>query len=90
MNVALRGREAGPELAGTAYLEADGDVEAIRRHSRYAARLARLWRADLIKPGVSRELEDSLAMAARGLMDAPGAYRDWLAKAQPDAAQGLR
>ena len=41
MNVALRGRHATGEAGGTAYLEADADVEAIRRHSRYAARLAR-------------------------------------------------
>ncbi len=77
MNVALRGREA---KAGSAFLEADADVEAIRRHSRYAARLEALWRADLVKPGVSRELADSVTMAERGLMDISDDYRDWLAR----------
>jgi hypothetical protein len=79
MNVAVRGRDLGPEHAGTAYLEADADVEAIRRHSRYAARLARLWRADLRLPGVSRALEDSLTLANRGLMEASEEYRAWMA-----------
>jgi hypothetical protein len=78
MNVALRGREASPEQAGTAYLEADADVEAIRRHSRYAARLGALWRADLLKSGVSRRLADSLDLAARGLIDMSDSYRRWL------------
>jgi len=78
MNVALRGR--GEERrAGAAFLEADADVEAIRRHARYAARLERLWRADLRAPGVSRRLEDSLTLAGRGLMEASGDYRGWLA-----------
>ena len=76
MNVALRGRDA---TAGTAFLEADADIEAIRRHSRYAARLNRLWTADLVKPGVSRELGDSWALAEAGLLDASPAYRDWAA-----------
>ena len=46
--------------------------------ARYAARLAPLWRADLVKPGVSQELEDSLAMAERGLMRTSPRYREWL------------
>jgi hypothetical protein len=72
MNVALRGRES---TGGSDFLEADAHPEAIRRHSRYAARLARLWRADLAAPGVSRRLEDSLTLARRGLMDMSEAYR---------------
>jgi predicted Zn-dependent protease len=78
MNVALRGRETRPEQAGKTYLEADAGVEAIRRHARYAARLDRLWRSDLVKPGVSRELSDSLTLAARGLMEMSDDYRRWL------------
>ncbi len=77
MNVALRGRDA---RAGVAFLEADGDVEAIRRHSRYAARLEKLWRADLVKPGVSRELADSLSLARRGLMEASDHYLAWMGR----------
>ena len=64
--------------SGEAFLEGDSDVEAVRSHSRYAQRLARLWRADLVAPGVSRELEDSLGLAARGLMDLPESYRRWI------------
>ncbi len=78
MNVALRGRETRPEQAGTTYLEADAGVEAIRRHARYAMRLDRLWLSDLIKPGVSRELADSLTLAERGLMEMSDDYRGWL------------
>jgi predicted Zn-dependent protease len=81
MNVALRGREAGAQRAGAGFLEADADVEAIRRHARYAARLERLWRADLVKPGLSRELADSLTLAERGLMDVSRDYREWVALA---------
>ena len=76
MNVVLRGHGGASGGGGAAFLEADADVEAIRRHSRYSARLAPLWRADLVKPGVSRKLEDSMTMAARGLMDISDAYRD--------------
>jgi hypothetical protein len=78
MNVALRGRETRPEQAGTTYLEADAGVEAIRRHARYAVRLDRLWPRDLITPGVSRELADSLTLAGRGLMEMSDDYRRWL------------
>jgi predicted Zn-dependent protease len=78
MNVALRGRQTRPEEAGVTYLEADAGVEAIRRHARYAARLDRLWSRDLVEPGVSRELPDSLTLAERGLMEMSGAYRRWL------------
>ena len=78
MNVALRGRHAAAEAAGTAYVEADSSVDAMRRHSRYAARLARLWRADLIDPAISRELEPSLTFAARGLMEASERYCAWI------------
>jgi tetratricopeptide (TPR) repeat protein len=77
-NIALRGRQATPELAGEMFLEADSNVDCVRRHARYAARLDRLWTADLLAPGVSRELGNSLDMAARGLMDASPAYLDWL------------
>ena len=79
MNVVLRGRHAAEEAAGTAYVEADSSVDAMRRHSRYAARLAPLWRADLAAPGVTRELEPSLTLATRGLMDISPDYREWLA-----------
>ena len=47
MNVALRGRHATVEAGGTAFVEDDSSVDAMRRHARYAARLARLWRAEL-------------------------------------------
>ena len=79
MNVALRGRGEA-RRAGTAFLEADADVEAIRRHARYAARLERLWRSDLRAPGVSRRIEDSLALAWRGLMDSSDDFRGWIAR----------
>ena len=79
MNVTLRGRNAAAEAAGTAYVEADSSVDAMRRHSRYAARLAPLWRADLAATGVTRELEPSLALAERGLMDISPDFREWLA-----------
>ncbi|MDE3177499.1 MAG: glycosyltransferase family 2 protein [Pseudomonadota bacterium] len=79
MNVVLRGRHAAQEAAGTAYVEADSSVDAMRRHSRYAARLAPLWRADLAAPGVTRELEPSLTLAERGLMDISDDFREWLA-----------
>jgi tetratricopeptide (TPR) repeat protein len=78
MNVALRGNQTRPEEAATTYLEADAGVEAIRRHARYAERLDRLWRSDLVKPGVSRELSDSLTLAGRGLMAMSDDYRRWL------------
>ncbi len=78
MNVALRGRGATPEHAGRLFLEADSDTDAIRRHVRYAARLDRLWNADLVAPGLSREIGDSLDMTARGLMTASPVYREWL------------
>ena len=78
MNVALRGRDATPERAGAVFLEADSDIDAIRRHVRYAARLDRLWSADLVAPGVSRQIGDSLDMTARGLMEASPEYREWL------------
>ena len=83
MNVALRGRHAAIEAAGTAYVEADSSVDAMRRHSRYAARVSALWRADLAKPGVSREWADSLTLADQGLMDISDDYRVWLAREQP-------
>ena len=83
MNVALRGRDARVEAGGTAFLEADAEVEAIRRHSRYAARSRALWRADSFQPGVSREMADSLTLAERGLMDVSKDYRDWLAQKAP-------
>ena len=78
MNVALRGRDAPEGNAGAAFLEPDADVEVIRRHSRYSARLARLWRSDLVAPGVSRQLADSLTLAERGLMEMSPDYRRWL------------
>ena len=80
----MRGRGAAAHSAGVAFLEADADVEAIRRHARYAARLEPLWSADLPKPGVSRELADSMTLAERGLMDISDAYRQWLGGA-PEA-----
>jgi tetratricopeptide (TPR) repeat protein len=78
MNVALRGRGVTPQQAGRLFLEADSDTDAIRRHVRYAARLDRLWNADLVEPGLSREIGDSLDMTARGLMTASPAYLGWL------------
>jgi len=79
MNVALRGRQTRPDEAGPAYLETDTGVEIMRRYTRYAARLDRLWLSDLVKPGVSRQLADSLTLAERGLMQISDAYRAWLA-----------
>ena len=78
MNVVLRGRHAAEEAAGTAYVEADSSVDAMRRHSRYHARLAPLWRADLVASGLTRELGSSLTLAERGLMDISHDFREWL------------
>jgi hypothetical protein len=77
-NITLRGRTASPQAAGLAYLEADTDLGVLRRHSRYAARLAELQRMDLFDPAVSREIGDSLDMTERGLMTASPGYLDWL------------
>lgn len=76
-NMTLRGRASAPQEGGLPYLEADTNLEVLRRHSRYAARLATLWRADLVDPRVSREIGDSLEMTARGLMEASPEYLDW-------------
>ena len=56
--------------------------ETLRRHVRYAARLASLSDVDLFKAGVSEELADNLTLAERGLMQAPRKFRDWLALAR--------
>jgi hypothetical protein len=55
----------------------------MRRHVRYAARMADLLGAGLPQPGVSMEIGDSLIMAESGLMQAPAAYRAWLRGAAP-------
>jgi tetratricopeptide (TPR) repeat protein len=77
LNVALRGRGARAQADGPGFLEPDSGVEVMRRHSRYAARLTGVLTSDLFQPGVSDELTDSFAMADRGLMQAPAAYREW-------------
>ena len=77
-NMTLRGRSAAPQEGGLPYLEADTNLDVLRRHSRYAAKLETLWRADLFDVAVSRALSDSLDMTARGLMTASTDYRDWL------------
>jgi hypothetical protein len=77
MNVVIRG-SGRAEQSGAAFLEADAAVEVIRRHARYAARLDKLWRADLVREGVSRELGDSLGLAERGLSDISERYRAWM------------
>jgi tetratricopeptide (TPR) repeat protein len=84
-NVALRGRGVRGEIDGPSFLEPDSSIRVMRRHSRYAARLAAVWRADLFKPGVSAELTDSLTLADRGLMSAPADYREWLRAQLPTA-----
>ena len=80
-NMTVRGRHLAPEDGALPYLEADANVEVMRRHTRYAARLAELWRADLVAPGVSREVGDSLTLVAHGMMEAPPGYRAWIAGA---------
>jgi Trp operon repressor len=50
----------------------------MRRHIRYARRMAEILDGDLIQPGVSERLTDSLALADRGLMTAPPEFRRWL------------
>ena len=77
-NMTLRGRGLGPQESGLPYLEADTNLDVLRRHSRYAARLENLWRTDLFDARVSRELSDSLDMTARGLMAASPDYLQWL------------
>ena len=77
-NMTLRGQRATPKEGGLPYLEPDTNLEVLRRHSRYAARLDKLWRADLFDPRVSREIGDSLEMTARGLMTASTEYLEGL------------
>jgi tetratricopeptide (TPR) repeat protein len=74
LNVARRGRAA---RSGREFLEADSGTDAMRRHSRYAARLKALWRADLRAPGVTEELAGSLALVDRGLIQAPTTWTEW-------------
>jgi hypothetical protein len=52
----------------------------MRRHARYAARMADLLGADLRAPGITMALADSLTLVERGLMQAPAPFRDWLRK----------
>ena len=77
-NMTLRGQQIAAQEGGLPYLEADTNLIVLHRHSRYAARLAKLWRADLFDPAVSREISDSLDMTARGLMTASDDYLSWL------------
>ena len=81
MNMVLRGRELSPEHGALPYLEPDAPIEVMRRHSRYVARLSALSRVDLVKPGVSRELADSMTLAERGVMEASEDYREFLRSA---------
>ena len=78
MNIALRGRNVRVAQDGVGLVEADSSIEIMRRHSRYAARLDAIWRADLFKPGVSAALSDSLTLADRGIMETSPVYREWL------------
>jgi tetratricopeptide (TPR) repeat protein len=75
MNMVLRGRDLAPEHGALPYLEPDAPTEVMRRHSRYVARLSALSRVDLPKPGVSRELTESMTLAERGVMEVSEDYR---------------
>jgi len=77
LNLAQRYRPPAPGVSGSPYM-ADRVPELMRRHVRYAARMAALMDADLRAPGVTLEVGDSMTMADRGLMEAPAAFRAWL------------
>ncbi len=68
--------------AGWLYM-ADRTPDLMRRHVRYAARLADLANRDLFDPAASAELADSLTLADRGLTPAPSEYRSWLTSRGP-------
>ena len=77
LNLAMRYQPARPGIDGNPYM-ADRPSDLMRRHVRYAARMADVLGADLRQPGITMELGDSLALAERGLMQAPAEFRDWL------------
>lgn len=82
LNLAIRSKEARSSCGGNPFVARDRNAETLRRHVRYASRLAALSDVDLFKTGVSEELADSLTLADRGLMQAPRKFRDWLAPAR--------
>ena len=57
---------------------ANRSPEIMRRHVRYVAEMASILDAALVKPEFSETLTDSMALADRGLMQAPTAWREWL------------
>ena len=81
MNMVLRGRDLAPEHGALPYLEPDAPTEVMRRHSRYVARLSALSRVDLVKPGVSRELTESMTLAERGVMEVSEDYQKFVRSA---------
>ncbi len=82
LNLAIRSKEPRSSDRGNPFVARDRNAETLRRHVRYASRLAALSDVDLFKTGVSEELADSLTLADRGLMQAPRKFRDWLAPAR--------
>ncbi len=81
MNLVERYRPAVPGIGGNPFM-ADRPPDLMRRHARYAARMAELLEADLHVPEISVDLPDSLTLVARGLMQAPPGFWDWLDGAQ--------
>jgi len=76
LNIAARFQPARPGIDGNPFM-AGRPPELMRRHVRYAARLPALTKADLRRPGLTRELTDSLTLTAEGVMRAPDAYLAW-------------
>jgi hypothetical protein len=82
LNLARRFRPTQPGIDGNPYM-ANRPTDLMRRHVRYAARMADLLRADLRQPGITMSLDDSLILADRGLMQAPATFRAWLRGVAP-------
>lgn len=76
-NLAIRFKPPEVSAGGNPFV-ASRSPEIMRRHVRYAARMANLLNARLVKPEVSETLTDSFVLADRGLMQAPAEFRHWL------------
>jgi tetratricopeptide (TPR) repeat protein len=77
LNLALRFRPSGATAGDNPFMTNRGP-DLMRRHVRYAARMAKLLDADLVKRDLTETLTDSLVLADRGLMQAPIDFRRWL------------
>lgn len=82
LNLAIRGKKLRSSDGANPFVPTNRGAEIVRRHERYASRLASMRNVDLFKAGVSEELADSLTLADRGLMQAPRQFRDWLQAAR--------